>query len=93
MVSGALVSRFGEIYNIYVRPHTTLEVLPDQGDSQVPEYDAASEGQEACTLTIKDAILQLEQLPSDCDHSLTVSGYITGIGQGSRKLVSVCWYW
>lgn len=90
-----MISRYAEIFHVYVRPHTIMEFIPDDGDSRVPDYMSAGSVTDDCVLSIRESIMQLDQLPVDCEQFITITGYITGMGTGTgtKRLISAIWYW
>lgn len=93
VISGAMISRYAEIFHVYLRPHTIMEVIHDDEDSQVPDYMSAGGATDDCSLNIRDSVMQLDQLPVDCEQFTTITGYITGMGTGTKRLIAAIWYW
>ncbi|PJF16664.1 hypothetical protein PSACC_03524 [Paramicrosporidium saccamoebae] len=80
ILSGGAVSRFGDLYNVFMKRHTLLEIESNgpgvvQVSSELPT-------------DIRSATVQMETVPDGCEDTVEVIGHITHLGVGLAKVIS-----
>jgi hypothetical protein len=90
ILSDPTVTKHGEIYSVYIKQQSIFEIEPAEHHQivDVPEFSQ----ERISNVSIEEAILQVSNIPEGCEDSIDVYGFITFIGIGMMKIISVTWY-
>jgi hypothetical protein len=84
IISGGVVSKFGDLYNVFMKRHTLLEIESSEPSTlQIPSE---------LPTDINSATVRMENVPDGCEDTVEVIGRITHLGIGLAKAISAVWY-
>ena len=82
------VCDFGAIYSVYIKQQSIFEI--ESIEHQVIDVPESSRDRDRdSNISIKEVILQVSNIPKGCEDSIDAYGFVTFIGIGMMKIVSV----